>query len=44
MEIRDKVCAKEWRKALDLLGDDALPVCEDLPDMIEECTVEGMPE
>ena len=43
VEIRDNVCEKEWRKAVDLLGDDALPVCEDLPDVTEECVVEGTP-
>ena len=42
-EIRDNICAKEWRKAVDLLGDDALPVCEDLPDVTEECVMEGTP-
>ena len=37
--IRDDVCVSEWSTAVELLGADVLPVCEELPDNITvECT------
>ena len=38
LDIRDDVCAREWSQAVAFLGDGVLPVCEDLPDIIEDCT------
>ena len=37
-EIRDNVCAREWSTAADLLRERELPTCEDLPDIVDECT------
>ena len=37
--IRDDVCVSEWSTAVEFLGADVLPVCEELPDDITlECT------
>ena len=37
--IRDDVCVSEWSTAVEFLGADVLPVCEELPDNITlECT------
>ena len=38
--IRDDVCVSEWSTAVELLGADVLPVCEELPDdiTVQECT------
>ena len=38
LDMRDDVCASEWSQAFAFLGDGILPVCEDLPDVIENCT------
>ena len=38
LDIRDDVCAREWSQAVAFLGDGVLPVCEDLPDVTEDCT------
>ena len=38
LDIRDNVCAREWSRAVAFLDDGVLPVCEDLPDGIENCT------
>ena len=38
LDIRDDVCTREWSQAIAFLGDGVLPVCEDLPDVIENCT------
>ena len=38
LDIRDDVCSQEWSRAVAFLGDGVLPVCEDLPDIIEDCT------
>ena len=38
LDIRDDVCAREWSQAVAFLGGGVLPVCEDLPDVIENCT------
>ena len=35
--IRDDVCARVWHTAVNFLGADVLPVCEDLPDITIEC-------
>ena len=41
--IRDDVCVSEWSTAVELLGADVLPVCEELPDNITvECTGKSM--
>ena len=37
LDIRDDVCAREWSQAVALLGAGALPVCENLPDITEDC-------
>ena len=37
LELRDDICAPQWAAALDRLGASALPVCEALPDLSEEC-------
>lgn len=36
--IRDDICAEEWIQALRFLGAGVLPVCEDLPDISDDCT------
>ena len=38
LSVRDDVCSSEWRTAMSFLPPDALPVCEDLPDEVDECT------
>ena len=38
LDIRDGVCDSLWSQAVGFLGDGVLPVCEDLPDVIEDCT------
>ena len=38
IRLRDDVCSDEWTTAMSLLPAGTLPVCEDLPDTIEECT------
>ena len=39
LHIRDDVCVTEWSTAVEFLGADVLPVCEELPDDITvECT------
>lgn len=37
MELRDSVCMGEWQRAIGALGADALPICEQLPDITDEC-------
>ena len=39
LEIRDDICAEEWLSAVNFLGDRVLPICEDLPDITDECDV-----
>ena len=36
-ELRDNVCAREWSTAVDFLPIGTLPVCENLPDLTDEC-------
>ena len=37
--IRDDICVSEWSTAVEFLGADVLPVCEELPvNIIVECT------
>ncbi len=36
--LRDDVCSREWMTALTFLPPETLPVCESLPDQVEECT------
>ena len=38
LDIRDGVCNSLWSQAVAFLGDGVLPICEDLPDVIEGCT------
>ena len=38
MSLRDNVCSSEWESALRLLPQGTLPVCDDLPDVTDECT------
>ena len=39
LHIRDDVCVSEWSTAVELLGADVLPVCEELPyNITVECT------
>ena len=38
LDIRDDICVGEWSQAVTFLGGGVLPVCEDLPDVIENCT------
>lgn len=37
LDIRDNICASEWSQAIAILGAEVLPVCEDLPDIIDDC-------
>ena len=37
LELRDNICAEEWSQAVGLLGPGVLPLCEDLPDITDEC-------
>ena len=37
LELRDNICAEEWRQAVTLLGARVLPVCENLSDSADEC-------
>lgn len=37
LDLRDDICADEWRQAVAFLGDGVLPVCEDLPDITDDC-------
>ena len=37
MELRDNICMREWATAIAFLGSGVLPVCEDLPDISDEC-------
>ena len=38
VSLRDDVCSREWESAVRLLPPGTLPVCEDLPDVTDECT------
>jgi hypothetical protein len=38
LELRDDICAEEWIQAVGFLGNGVLPVCEDLPDGVDECS------
>ena len=42
LHIRDNVCVSEWRQARQFLGGGVLPVCEDLPDITEDCLLTGI--
>ena len=42
LHIRDTVCVSEWRQARQFLGGGVLPVCEDLPDITEDCLLTGI--
>ena len=35
--LRDNICADEWSQAVGILGAEVLPVCEDLPDITDDC-------
>ena len=37
LELRDNICIEEWSQAAALLPPGSLPVCEDLPDVTDEC-------
>ena len=37
LELRDNICAELWSLAVGILGAGALPVCEDLLDITNEC-------
>jgi hypothetical protein len=37
LELRDDICAAEWNQAVTFLGNEILPVCEDLPNRMDEC-------
>ena len=37
LALRDDICADEWSQAVAFLGTEVLPVCEDLPDITDEC-------
>ena len=37
LALRDDVCMKEWSQAAAFLGAGVLPICKDLPDIIDEC-------
>lgn len=37
LELRDDICADVWRAAIVILGPDALPICEELPDIDDNC-------
>ena len=37
LELRDNICAEEWSQAVGFLGPGVLPLCEDLPDITDEC-------
>ena len=37
LELRDDICAEEWRQAVAILGPGVLPICEDLPDSEDQC-------
>jgi hypothetical protein len=37
LELRDNICADVWRGAIAILGPDALPVCEELADISDDC-------
>ena len=38
LDVRDDLCAREWSQTVAFLGDGVLPICEDLPDVIGDCT------
>ena len=37
LDLRDDICAMEWARAAAFVGSDALPVCEDLTDVMDDC-------
>ena len=37
LDIRDDLCASEWSQAIAILGAEVLPVCEDFPDIMDDC-------
>ena len=37
LELRDDICADVWRGAVAILGPGALPICEELPDIEDNC-------
>ena len=37
LELRDNICAEEWSQAVGFLGPGVLPLCDDLPDITDEC-------
>lgn len=37
LEMREMVCSREWKIAVNVLGAGILPMCEDLPDTTEDC-------
>jgi hypothetical protein len=36
--LRDDICAEEWIQAVGFLGNGILPICENLPDGVDECS------
>ena len=37
VELRDDICADQWREAMGFLDPGVLPICEELPDISDEC-------
>ncbi len=37
LSLREDICAKQWNQSEMILDAEVLPVCEDLPDVTEEC-------
>ncbi len=42
LQLRDGVCSMEWEMAVAFLGVGVLPVCENLPDITDNCTMHGL--
>ena len=37
LSLRDEICVDTWRMAVQFLGSGVLPICENLPDISNEC-------
>ena len=40
--LREDVCSREWDKTVQFLGASVLPVCENLPDITDDCIGTGV--
>ena len=39
LSLRNEICVDTWRTAVQILGPGVLPICEELPDVSNECII-----